>query len=104
MFMEIWVLENSIWRNVIAAKYREEPNGWVSRKLVGLVGCSIWKGIFGGMDSFLRFNWYKVNNGESVQFWTDPWCSDVPLNHLVPTFFSLAECKLGTVKNHMIRT
>jgi hypothetical protein len=60
--------EDLLWRRVIAAKYRVEWGGWISKKAKRAHGCGLWKGIirlgcfssacevgcwFGGSDSVL---------------------------------------------------
>lgn len=37
-------------------------------------------------------------------FWSNPWCTFIPLNRLYPSIFSLALDKEGSVKDHMIHT
>lgn len=85
-----------LWR-VVAAKY------WRSG-LGGAIGCEVWKGICKGMDSFFRFTGFKINNGEIVSFWQDPWCEREPLCTLFPECYGLAVDKHGSVKDHMIRS
>lgn len=89
---------------VITAKFGKDLNGWVRHRPTGAVGCGVWKCIFKGMDSFVKFTRFKVDDGENVLFWTDPWCSRVALCRLFPGFFSLAAGKTRSVKDHMIRS
>lgn len=56
------------------------------------------------MADFERLISFKVNNGERVCFWKDPWCSDVPLCILYPPLLSLVQNKKGMVKEYIIRT
>uniref|UniRef100_A0A2N9EBT0 Reverse transcriptase domain-containing protein n=1 Tax=Fagus sylvatica TaxID=28930 RepID=A0A2N9EBT0_FAGSY len=42
------------WRCVVAAKYGVDRNGWYTRPVRGTHGCSLWKGIMAGRDTFHR--------------------------------------------------
>lgn len=63
----------------IVAKYGEPTNGWATRKPMGAMGCAVWKSIHKGMDLHHRFTRFKINNGETVQFWANRWCTNIPL-------------------------
>lgn len=41
---------------------------------------------------------------ERVFFWHDLWCSDEPLSRLFPSCYDIADCKWGSVEEHMIRS
>lgn len=56
------------------------------------------------MDSFFILVFFKVNNGERVRFWHDPWCSREPLRVFFPNYYDLAVEKWGSVKDHLIRS
>lgn len=87
----------------MASKYDEMHNGWRCRTPEGSVGCSLWKGICKGEEYFFRHVRFKINNGESVRFWLDLWCDRECLANHFPICYDLAECKRGSVKEHMIR-
>lgn len=96
--------KNAIWRRLLVAKYGETLHGWASGHPEGSMGCGVWKNIFKGMDDFLPSIRFKINSGESVRFWHDPWCEREPLASLFPSYYNLVENKGRTVKEHMIRT
>lgn len=98
------VESQAIWRRVIAAKYGEEQNGWISRTPTGLNRSGIWRGIAEGIGLFSRFIRFKVNNEEQVSFWYDSYCSTLPLCSFFPSCYKLANVKRGTIRNHMIRS
>lgn len=60
------VEQDSLWQKMIVAKYREELNDWVSCRPTRAHGSGVWPGIFKGMNSFARYTWFKVNNGEII--------------------------------------
>lgn len=60
----------ALWRRLVAAKYGEEGYGWRSGEPGGL-GCSMWRDIYKGIESFFNHIRFKTNNGESVKFWQD---------------------------------
>lgn len=56
------------------------------------------------MNLLAQFTRFKVNNGDCVQFWTNPRCSSLPLSSIFPDLFNPTEGKSDSVKNHMIRS
>lgn len=93
-----------LWRRVIATRYGEEHHGWRSRVPSGAFGYGVWRGINEGIIVFSRYIKLKVNNGENVSFWHDPWCSPQPLCSLFPSCYRFASCQRGSVQDHMIRS
>lgn len=77
----------------MAAKYGEDLNGWASNYPEGPRGCGVWKIISMGKEHFFRFVRFKINNGERVCFWLDPWYDRRPLALLFPSCFNLAVSK-----------
>jgi hypothetical protein len=57
-----------LWRLVIASKFGEELGGWTSRQCRGPYGCSLWKGIRAGWDSFLPYVRFAIGDGTRVCF------------------------------------
>lgn len=41
---------------------------------------------------------FQVNNGESVKFWWDVWCSPIPLARIHPILFNLSSNKEALVE------
>lgn len=63
----------SLWRPIICSKYGEEVGGWFSNRPNGPYGHGLWKGIFKGKEVFAKQLSFKVNKGDRVWFWHDPW-------------------------------
>lgn len=74
----------------MVAKYGEETKGWTCRSPEGALGYGLWKNISKGNETFSRF---KINNGERVSFWHDPWCERGPLASSFPLCYALAKHK-----------
>lgn len=95
---------SALWRRLVTTKYGEVPHGRKSKLAKGAMWCSLWKSISTGEESLFRHIRYKINNGERVHFWLNPWCERECLTSLFPNCYALAECKRGSVKDHMIKT
>lgn len=80
----------ALWRQVVKAKYGEGDMDWFPNIPTGPMGCSVWKGISGGLEEFLLYTSFKVNKGNRVRFWMDTWCTREPLGNLNPSCFQLA--------------
>lgn len=61
----------------------------------------MWKSISMGKENFF---WFKINNGERVRYWVDPWCDRRPLAMVFLSCFNLTVNKGGLVKDHIIRS
>ena len=51
---------NSLWRQVIAAKYGEARRGWCTRGVRGSHGCGTWRSIKEGTEKFFSQILYNV--------------------------------------------
>ena len=82
---------NSLWHQVIAAKYEEEKGGWCTRGVRGAHGCGMWGNIKEETKKFFSQILHNVGEGSRVSFWHDPWCGPTPLKEL---FLSMYACSV----------
>ena len=83
----------SLWRQVVEAKYGSNWGGWCSKDNWDAYGLGVWKGIRKCWARFLTFLTYSVGNGERVKFWHDSWCGDSSLKRDFPELFSIVADK-----------
>lgn len=88
----------------MATKYGDDKFGWMSASPKEAYACGVWKGIYSVKGLFSQPISFKVNKGDRVSFWHDPWCTKVPIVPLFPSCYRFTQNKWGSVKNHMIRT
>lgn len=69
--------ENSVWRQIIVAKYSVKGNSWTDGAPHGSLG--IWKGIVSIKDAFTVGVRYGVDLGDKILFWHDIWVGARPL-------------------------
>uniref|UniRef100_A0A2N9ESH0 Reverse transcriptase zinc-binding domain-containing protein n=1 Tax=Fagus sylvatica TaxID=28930 RepID=A0A2N9ESH0_FAGSY len=94
--------EAHLWRRVIAAKYGEEWGGWISKKVRGAHGCSLWKGILSGWDFFHHHVELAAGLGNRIRFWHDNWCGNVPLKSKFPVLFACAVAKDASIASSLV--
>uniref|UniRef100_A0A2N9FDH1 Reverse transcriptase domain-containing protein n=1 Tax=Fagus sylvatica TaxID=28930 RepID=A0A2N9FDH1_FAGSY len=70
------------------AEYGLDCGGWMTKIPKGTHGCSLWKGIFSGWDSFHQQVELVAGLGNRIRFWHDIWCGDAPLKALFPLLFA----------------
>lgn len=68
------VEKNASWQMIVDTKYEESYLGWTNGIPKGARGCGVWANICKGEEGIFRFVRFKINNGERVRFWHDPWC------------------------------
>uniref|UniRef100_A0A2N9EQD7 Reverse transcriptase domain-containing protein n=1 Tax=Fagus sylvatica TaxID=28930 RepID=A0A2N9EQD7_FAGSY len=89
--------ESHLWRRVLIAKYGLECGGWITIRPRGAHGCSLWRSIMMGWDSFSSHTSFKVGLGDRVRFWHDCWCTVRPLKEEFPGLYSCSRAQNGTV-------
>lgn len=62
---------------------------------------SLWRCIFKGKDSFMKFVSFKVKNRENVHCWLNPWCNDKGLSQSLLLGYKK---KKSLVKKFLIRS
>eukprot|EP00268_Persea_americana_P040392 TRINITY_DN40104_c1_g2_i1.p1 TRINITY_DN40104_c1_g2~~TRINITY_DN40104_c1_g2_i1.p1 ORF type:complete len:152 (+),score=10.55 TRINITY_DN40104_c1_g2_i1:316-771(+) len=91
---------NSLWRQLVMAKYTVKRNGWeVSGPSYRFSG--IWRGISSVRDLFTANVKYKIALGEDVTFWLGVWVGDRPLAKEFNYLFRCASNKLAKVRDYM---
>lgn len=54
----------------------------------GTHGCSLWKGICAGWESFSSHVTFEVGVGTQIHFWHDRWCGNLSLKDVFSDLFS----------------
>ena len=93
--------ETHLWRRVIVAKYGVEWGGWISKKIRGPHGCSLWKGILFGWDFFKQHVELVAGMGDRIRLWHDHWCGSVPLKTLFPVLFSCSASRDASIASSL---
>lgn len=94
--------QNSLWGQVIYAKYEVSGNGW---DLSGLSYrfSTLWKGITSVREAFQANTPCRVGSGDNIYFWLDCWIGDTSLAEQFPDLFSCARDKQAKVSNYMLK-
>ena len=79
-----------LWREAVVVKYGTSNLGWFPSSQRGNYGCSLWRYIFKGWESFCPYFSFEVGNSSTISFWHNHWCRDRPLKNLFPDLFNLA--------------
>uniref|UniRef100_A0A2N9G0Y7 Uncharacterized protein n=1 Tax=Fagus sylvatica TaxID=28930 RepID=A0A2N9G0Y7_FAGSY len=103
LMRQFGIEETLLWRRVIAEKYGLEGGGWISRKLKGLHGCGLWKGIMSDWDFFSQHMMLVAGRGDRILFWHDLWCGETPLKTLFPVLFSCSSNKTASIESLLCR-
>lgn len=82
------VEQDSIWRQMVAAKYRVMEDG-DPRPVRGPHGIDPWEGIMGCFQDHSEVVRIVVGDGRRTKFWEDRWCGDQPLRQTCPSVFSM---------------
>jgi hypothetical protein len=75
--------------------------GWISRKVTGTHGVSLWKYIRSSWGTFSRFLTFEVGEGSIVKFWTDNKCGSCCLKEAYPELFRLARNKDALIMDQL---
>lgn len=77
-----------LWGRVILAICGVESHGWLTKRAKRAAKGRPWVDIDRNRDSFMSFLKFKVDPRHHIQFWEDPWVSEVPLSIAFPSFIS----------------
>ena len=61
--------------------------GWSTRVCRRAHGCSLWRSISEGWESFSKYFSFVVGDGSCILFWHDKWTMDNSLKTLYPQLF-----------------
>lgn len=53
------------------------------------------------VESFQKGICYNLGDGERIVFWSNIWCGNMPLKHLFPAIYLMAENCLARVGDYM---
>ena len=84
---------DSLWRNVIFWKFREERGGWCSTESRGAYGINVWKEIRKEWDTVSALVVFSLGNGRRLRFWKDAWSGEDSFSISYPSLFALAANK-----------
>ena len=82
--------KEELWKKVLEAKYGQEDFGWRTRKANGVFGVGVWKEILKESDWCWESMAFKVEKGNKIRFWTDPWCGSYVLSQSFLNLFAMA--------------
>ncbi|RVW55327.1 hypothetical protein CK203_089065 [Vitis vinifera] len=83
----------TLWKQVISRKFKEEEGGWSTREVREGFGVGFWKEI--GKEGSLLQNKvvFSEEDSKRVSFWKDKWCGNVALCDSFPSLYALATFK-----------
>ena len=76
--------------------------GWISKLGRGVYGCDLWRSIWKGWEAFSKNIQFKVGLGNTVKFWTDRWCGELPLHLAFPVLYNFATNKAASVESSLL--
>lgn len=86
-----WVMCETIERKIWCESWE-----FISYTKEGVIGCSIWKGLFKVKRLFFHLTILELGNGLGISFWNEWWCTKLPLSTCFPLFI-LTNTKNATV-------
>ena len=92
--------KGNLWREVVAVKYGTSNLGWLPSSPRANYGCSLWRYISKGWESFRPHFSFEVGDGSTISFWHNCWCGDRPLKLLFLDLFNLAADTNATVADY----
>jgi len=92
--------KGNLWREVVAVKYGTSNLGWLPSSPRANYGCSLWRYISKGWESFRPHFSFEVGDGSTISFWHNCWCGDRPLKLLFPDLFNLVADRNATVVDY----
>lgn len=94
---------DSLWTNVIVAKYNVRRNGGeISDQTLGC--SSQWRGIISTKESFTSSIKSQVSSRGSISFWHDTWVGERPFAAQFPELYSCTRDRQTKVNDYMERT
>jgi len=92
--------KGNLWREVVAIKYGTTNFGWYPSRSNGSYGCSLWRYISEGWESFFRHFSFEVGDGTTISFWHNQWNQEGLLIDLFPSLFALAQDREASVVDY----
>ena len=90
--------KETLWKQVLMAKYGQEDCDWRTKKVVGAFGMGVSKEILKEAGWCWENLVFKVGKGNKIRFWTDHWCGDTVLSQNFPHLFTLAAHREVTIE------
>ena len=70
-----------------------EEGGWFLKTPRGNHETGLWKAINKEAAQMKQYCRFDLGDGQSIKFWEDAWCGDVPLNEAFFGLYSIADSK-----------
>jgi len=100
-----WFLikKGKLWREVVVLKYGTTNFGWFPSRSYGSYGCSLWRYIVKGWESFFPHFSFEVGEGTTISFWHNQWNREGLLKNLFPSLFALAQDREASVVDYRVQ-